>query len=100
MADDVTVDGRALARNGNVTLINDTITRTTCAATTAPTATPTTATTATTAAGSSPVVPFLPNAATLDGVPVTTGSLVAVFGIIAVLSTLMVVAVKRSGARR
>jgi hypothetical protein len=99
MADDVTVDGRALARNGNVTLINDTITRTTCAATTAPTATPTTTTTTTTA-GSSPVVPFLPNAATLDGVPVTTGSLVAVFGIIAVLSTLMVVAVKRSGARR
>ncbi|MBI3746416.1 MAG: DUF3494 domain-containing protein, partial [Chloroflexi bacterium] len=32
MANGVTVDGRALARNGDVTLINDTITRRTCAA--------------------------------------------------------------------
>ncbi len=31
MASGVTVDGRALARNGDVTLINDTITRPTCA---------------------------------------------------------------------
>lgn len=36
----VTLDGRALARNGNVTLINDTITRSTCAAA-APTDSPT-----------------------------------------------------------
>ena len=36
----VTVDGRALARNGNVTLINDTITRSTCSTPT-PTPSPT-----------------------------------------------------------
>jgi hypothetical protein len=36
----VTLDGRALARNGQVTLINDTITRATCAAAPGPTATP------------------------------------------------------------
>jgi hypothetical protein len=39
MADGVSVDGRALARNGDVTLINDTITRSSCAAA-GPTATP------------------------------------------------------------
>jgi len=32
MADGVTLNGRALARNGDVTLINDTITRSTCSA--------------------------------------------------------------------
>ena len=43
----VAVNGRALARNGNVTLINDTIIRSTCAAAVAtPTPTPTTAATA------------------------------------------------------
>jgi hypothetical protein len=35
MNDGVTLEGRALARNGDVTLINDTITRSRCAATTA-----------------------------------------------------------------
>jgi hypothetical protein len=40
MQDGVTLDGRALARNGEVTLINDTITRATCAAA-APSASPT-----------------------------------------------------------
>lgn len=40
MADGVTLDGRALARNGQVTLIDDTITRSTCAAP-APSAAPT-----------------------------------------------------------
>jgi hypothetical protein len=40
MNDGVNVNGRALARNGTVTLINDTITRSTCT-TTAPTPTPT-----------------------------------------------------------
>ncbi len=35
MASGVTLSGRALARNGEVTLINDTITRSTCSATTA-----------------------------------------------------------------
>ncbi len=44
----VSLNGRALARNGDVTLINDTITRTTCAAaaTPGPTATPAPSTTA------------------------------------------------------
>jgi hypothetical protein len=43
MADGVALHGRALARNGEVTLINDTITRSTCSApTTPPTDTPTT----------------------------------------------------------
>lgn len=43
----VTMDGRALARNGNVTLINDTITRSTCStAAPSPTATPTASPTA------------------------------------------------------
>jgi hypothetical protein len=40
MDDGVTLDGRALARNGQVTLINDTVTRATCAAAPGPTATP------------------------------------------------------------
>ena len=85
MADSVTVTGRALARTGDVTLINDTITRSSCAAaatpaptfgptpspvatpapTAAPSAAPTTAATATpigrTAA---PVVAALPSTAT------------------------------------
>lgn len=45
MANGVTVDGRALARNGEVTLINDTISRPTCS-TPAPTASPASETTA------------------------------------------------------
>jgi hypothetical protein len=94
MADDVTVDGRALARNGNVTLINDTITRSTCAATTTPTPTATT-----TGTGGSPAAPPLPNTATVGGEPVTSGSLIAVIGTIAVLFTFMTVAVKRSRVR-
>jgi len=40
MANGVTVDGRALARNGDVTLINDTITSSPCSASPSPSATP------------------------------------------------------------
>ncbi len=52
MSSGVTVDGRALARNGNVTLINDAITRSTCSTLTptpspTPTASPTASPTAT-----------------------------------------------------
>ena len=50
MQDGVTLDGRALARNGDVTLINDTITRSSCDAP-APTAPPTPAATTAPAAG-------------------------------------------------
>lgn len=86
MADDVTVNGRALARNGNVTLINDTITRSTCAAAGG--------------TGASPVISQLPNAAYLDGDPVTSGPIIVVFGALALLSTFMIVAVQRSKVRR
>jgi LPXTG-motif cell wall-anchored protein len=49
VANGANIEGRLLARNGNVTLINDTITRSTCAAspTPTPTPTPTSSTTAT-----------------------------------------------------
>jgi hypothetical protein len=86
MADDVTVNGRALARNGNVTLINDTITRSTCAAT-APT-------------GGSPAISQLPNTASPGAAGVTSGGLIVVFGAIAMLSALVVLTVTRSRARR
>jgi hypothetical protein len=86
----VSVNGRALARNGNVTLISDTITRSTCAAaatatpaptvaatptatvaptgapTTAPTAAPTGAPTSTPAATAAPRVSALPATTTLE----------------------------------
>lgn len=86
MADDVTVNGRALARDGTVTLINDTITRSTCA-------------TPTTGGGASPVVPLLPNAALFDETPSTSGALIVVFGAVALLSAVMIVGVKRSRDR-
>jgi hypothetical protein len=89
MADDVTVDGRALARNGTVTLINDTITRSTCTTTVPPE----------TGTGASPVVPLLPNAAVFDENPTTSGSLIVVFGAVALLSAVMIVGVKRSRER-
>lgn len=93
MADDVTVDGRALARNGNVTLINDTITSSTCAIV------PETGTGASAPPGSAPVVPLLPNAALFDESPATPGALVVVFGAVALLSAVMIVGVKRSRDR-
>ena len=92
MADDVTVDGRALARNGTVTLINDTITSSTC--------TPTTPTAPGGGTSGSPVISQLPNAAYFDADPVTSGSLIVVFGLIAMLSAFMIVAVTRSRVRR
>ena len=60
MDDGVTVNGRALARNGDVTLINDRITRPNCAsataATPAPTATPTASPTASATPSAAPTV--------------------------------------------
>jgi hypothetical protein len=96
MADDVTVDGRALARNGNVTLINDTITSSTCEIVTE---TGTGASPPESAPGSAPVVPLLPNAALFDENPATPGALVVVFGAVALLSAVMIVGVKRSRDR-
>ena len=92
MADDVTVNGRALARDGNVTLINDTITGSSCATGGGPTATA--------SASASPAISQLPNAAYLDGEPVSSGSLIVGFGAIALLSTFMIVFLKRSRDRR
>lgn len=60
MNDGVTVDGRALARNGDVTLINDTITRSTCST---PTPTPSATT-------GSPAAPTPPGTATLPATDV------------------------------
>lgn len=48
VANGANIEGRLLARNGNVTLINDTITRPTCTVATTTTTTPTTTTTTTT----------------------------------------------------
>jgi hypothetical protein len=56
MNDGVTLNGRALARNGQVTLINDTITRSTCAAP-APTPAPTAPAAAPTAPAAVPTTP-------------------------------------------
>ena len=65
MADGVTLDGRALARNGAVTLIDDTITRATCAAA-APTATPPPA------ASPSPALSSVPSASPTPAVSLPT----------------------------
>jgi hypothetical protein len=58
MASGVTVNGRALARNGEVTLINDTITRSTCSASTPSATVPATDTAATTDVRRSGPVPM------------------------------------------
>lgn len=55
------IEGRLLARNGNVTLINDTITRSVCAATPATDTTGTTTTTTTTTSTSTTTTPSLPD---------------------------------------
>ena len=52
MANGVTLDGRALARNGDVTLIDDTITRSTCSTVPGPVPPPTDARSATSVSGS------------------------------------------------
>ena len=92
MADDVTVNGRALARDGNVTLINDTITTSTCAATGG--------SPAETASPASPDSSLLPNTASVDNNPGGSGFLIVGLGVIAMLSVFMIVAVRQSWARR
>jgi hypothetical protein len=68
MADGVTLDGRALARNGTVTLIDDTITRATCAAA-APTATPVPTATPAPTAEATPAAQATPTTPAVTSVP-------------------------------
>ena len=113
MNDGVTMDGRALARNGNVTLINDTIMRSTCSTSTptpsptaapSPTASPTAAPSPTpiaTPAPGSTAAPTPPPTDTLatSAVPGSRTTLVILVGIL--LLALVVVASRRSlGANR
>lgn len=82
VANGANIEGRLLARNGNVTLINDTINRSVCASSPTPTATPTatptptptasatatpTASTTTADTSSSTAAPGLPNTGTNSG---------------------------------
>ena len=96
MTDDVTIDGRALARNGTVTLINDTIDNSMC--TTAgpgPTPTPTPAPAAPTA------TPFLPNtAAGEDAGYVVPWQLFAVSGALALVGIVYTLMPSTAGSRR
>jgi hypothetical protein len=92
MNDGVTLNGRALARNGQVTLINDTITRSTCAAP-APTTSPTPAATAAPAANAGPTTPPTDTLPTTD-VPRSGPTWLVVVGIL--LLALVVDARRRS----
>jgi hypothetical protein len=94
MADGVSVDGRALARNGNVTLINDEISIASCftPAAPTPTATPTAAAT-----------PLLPNTALEEGDGNAEGTSphwprLLLGGLVALGITRLVVNVRRSTA--
>jgi type VI secretion system secreted protein VgrG len=94
--DSVTVHGRALARNGAVTLLNDTFTAPSCipAAATAPPATTTTtpAPATTTAAATSTTAPFnvtditLPSTGSGSGATGVLGAAAVVLGVVAVLA--------------
>jgi len=96
MNDGVTVNGRALARNGNVTLINDTITRSTCST---PTPAPTTASPTPAA---TPAIPQLPNAAYPGDQAFAPWSLFGVIGAVALVLALVlmltIVTLMRSAA--
>ena len=95
MADDVTVNGRALARNGNVTLINDTISNGMCITVPIPTPTPTPAPAAPTA------TPFLPNtAAGEDAGYVVPWQLFAVSGALALVGIVYTLMPSTAGSRR
>ena len=83
VANGANVEGRLLARNGNVTLINDTITVPTCAATA-------------TSSGSTSVVPKLPNAGiSPESNSSSSWSIVAPAGFLVVLFGLYLVRIKR-----
>ena len=99
MGDDVTVNGRALARNGNVTLINDTISNGMCITVPIPTASPTASPTPAPAAPTASATPFLPNTAATEGDDyVLPWPLLAIGGALALagfIFTLMPVAARR-----
>jgi hypothetical protein len=88
MASGVSMNGRALARNGDVTLINDSITRSTCS-TTSPASSPTASAASSPTAsptGSPPVVPTLPPTDALVSPPAGTsgpGALVVLAFVVA-----------------
>lgn len=89
MNDGVTVNGRALARNGNVTLINDSITSTMCSAVT-PTPSPTPAAT-----------PLVPNTAFNGGDPAAAPwPLFVVIGAVTLALATIIVTVLRSAAEK
>jgi hypothetical protein len=91
MADDVTVNGRALARNGNVTLINDTISNGMCITVPIPTAAPAAPT----------ATPFLPNTAATDGEDyVLPWPLFAVSGALALTGIIYTLMPATAGRRR
>jgi len=94
MADGVTVDGRALARNGEVTLINDTITRSTCSAP-FPTASPGASTGATAKPGPATTPPPTDTPET-SKVPASGSTLVLLVGAFALALVFAVVATRRS----
>ena len=97
MGDDVTVNGRALARNGNVTLINDTISNGMCVTVPIPTASPTPAP----AAPTPTATPFLPNtAATGEDDYVLPWALIAVSGALAVTGLVVTLMPLAAGKRR
>ena len=105
IANGVSVNGRVLARNGTVTLINDIITRPTCAAaaTAAPVGPGATATPAT-VPGAPTATPQLPNTAFAEGeaTVVVTWPLFAIIGVVALAMLLgqIVVTRRRLAAER
>jgi len=90
IGDDVTVSGRALARNGNVTLINDTISNSMCVtAAPAPTATPV-----------STAAPLTPNTAVPEGgANVVLWPLFAAVGAFGLLGFIVTVSRSAAGKR-
>jgi type VI secretion system secreted protein VgrG len=96
LADSVTVHGRALARNGSVTLINDTFTAPLCdhletpattTTTTTTTTTPALATTTTVAAGPTTSVPNLPGTGRSVGAGLMAATVSLALGAVAIGAT-------------
>ena len=96
LADSVTVHGRALARNGSVTLINDTFTAPLCdhletpattTTTTTTTTTPSIATTTTVAAGPTTSVPNLPGTGRSVSTSLMAATASLALGAVAIVAT-------------
>ena len=100
MATGVSMQGRALAQNGTVTLINDSITRPTCT-TTAPTAAPVAPTAAPAAPTAAPATPTTPPTATLESAAASTSGPVVVVVVMAfVVAFFLVTRFRTAGAIR